>query len=147
MAKPVVGPYGEYVTTGEKGHVTNAWTFGGDVGVYATKACLCENRNWTAYATREAAEMALIRAKCIRRLKEMAYGDGWLPDFNEDKEIHHIPLMYHFNQMCPPTIMQAGGIALPVFFKNRKMAFEAYETITPEERAAFLYIYKPEEDN
>ena len=126
MTKPITDHYGAYVTEPTRRLVwysdeeLNNEMWG---GYYDQQTRL---ELGILYASREAAEMALIRAKCLRRLKEVAYGDGWLPKNEKDG----------FN------LVYDCDFGMDVRFKTLGQMRKAEESLTPEEKAAFLYVYK-----
>ncbi len=135
MSKPIIGVYGEYVTKPECytsftiEHVQNKGAM-----VQETQPPLFSPETKTQYATREAAEHALTRAKCIQRLSVMAYGNGWLPKHSLGG------LRIVVRDECDMPV-STGVLARTVMEKQ-----DAEETITPAEREAFLYVYQPEEE-
>lgn len=133
MKNPIIDHYGAYVTRGR--HLTPYFEiYGGLVCQFEFHDDMSFNPEEKRYATREAAEMALIRAKCLRRLKEMAYGGGWLPT------------PHKFDDAPTYTVESTGAYIWyieGVRFKDCIVRDKAEETITSEERAAFLYVCNP----
>lgn len=94
------------------------------------------------WASRKAAKMEIIRADCIRRLKEMAYGDGIPKDFDNT---YTISILRAFGSLGSPSKSRAG-IVIDAYFKEYQTALIAFDSIIDKEKSAFLYVYKPEEE-
>lgn len=146
MNKPIIDHYGAYVTEPEEGTYCYSIHFAAtDPEPYEVDFCPNINgqvafNSGNLYATREAAEMALIRAKCLRRLKEMAYERGMPNDYDNT---YTISILYALGGLGSPSKSRAGA-PIQVYFKDYLSATVAYETITPEEKAAFLYVHNAE---
>jgi len=146
--KPIIGAQGEFVTLPACDAVVfypqsyrGGWSVKIDQAKYLYEDGI-ESDDLAVldyYATREAAEMALIRAKALQRLKAMAYGKGWLPP--EIDAGHGICTLRGVASSDFEYDYNLGNIR----FNHYDDASEALETITPAERAAFLYVYKPTE--
>ena len=139
-SKPIIGAQGEYVT--EPKHGTVLWVAdlwrGRSVKTKFSLGNFRHKRSvkvGNAYATREAAEMALIRAKCLRRLKCI---DGCVSAAIAPIQTDS----YFYVYFDSPT---QGGHIPDICYTTSKKAREAFDTITPAETAAFLYTYQPEE--
>lgn len=149
--KPIIDHYGRFVTMpddetfvyyGES--YKDGWTVKGIIAKHLYEEGFNDDdlSHVEYYATREAAEMALIRDKCLRRLKEMAYGGGWLPrqpkNINRNFEYGGFEL----------SISNGEFVSFRTFirYKTYEDMVKASKTITPEEKAAFLYVHKEKEN-
>lgn len=136
--KPIIGSQGEYVT--EPKRDAECWIIYNYPDwcpvVTRWKPITTSHYvllNGQLYATREAAEMALIRAKCIRRLKEMAYKD-WRPDY-----VGH-------GWQAIMGYAEDVSIYFDAWFETEDAMQDAVATTTREEWDAFAYVYKPEDN-
>lgn len=143
MTNPIIGPQGEYVTEPSNDTIVfmlplehfyeNLISVVYDASSFEHMERFLERGE--IYASQEAAEMALIRAECKQRLKVLAYKD-WRPAYQSNGEQMYIGASDDGIQVAYAD----------VWFENEKKMLEAFVTITEKERAAFLYVYKHEEE-
>lgn len=130
MTNPIINHYGAYVRAPEK--YTPCYKIchasGGVVILSVAWGCITARYALNLgllYVTREAAEAALTRAKCIQRLSVMAYKD-WRPK--------------SLNTTWEVIIPAVGGIGIHAETVEQRDVI--LKSITPEDRDAFLYVYK-----
>lgn len=148
MPNPITNHYGVYIDIPNGGSPLMPWFLsyvGGTLqeeytGSRCQEAMLMNGR---IYASLNALKAGVIRAKCIQRLSVMAYGGG----INSENlwEIIYVEQLPQVWQVVPLG-SYGSVIKLPVHFSGKLEAAHAAETITPEERAAFLYVYKEGEN-
>tara|TARA_R100000951_G_scaffold7417_1_gene7068 strand:- start:72 stop:542 length:471 start_codon:yes stop_codon:yes gene_type:complete len=153
--KPIIGAQGEFVTLPACDAVVfypqsyrGGWSVKIDQAKYLYEDGI-ESDDLAVldyYATREAAEMALIRAKALQRLKVLAYGDGWLPDLNDDSVEDKFGIYY---STFSGDFVVCGTLDMDntfgIYFEAGDKAETALKSLTIQEREAFLYIHKPTE--
>jgi hypothetical protein len=151
--KPIIGAQGEFVTLPACDAVVfypqsyrGGWSVKIDQAKYLYEDGI-ESDDLAVldyYATREAAEMALIRAKALQRLKVLAY-EGGTDHLKGGVDKYWILLTGAGAFTWAWGEYVQHNLKIDAFFKDKESVFSARETITTDEKAAFLYIYKPTE--
>jgi len=150
--KPIIGAQGEFVT--EPADRTSCYAHGVtgasenpviEAMPYSRYVCIVNSlNNGVLYATREAAEMALIRAKALQRLKVLAY-EGGTDHLKGGVDKYWILLTGAGAFTWAWGEYVQHNLKIDAFFKDKENVFSARETITTDEKSAFLYVYKPTE--